>query len=373
MNKDILIISSTSVVSGAEYVLGDYIENTKNKKYINILSSDIDIVTNYYNKFDINKHYKSKFLNPVGGIKKGKLNLMKKLFYLKLSFFSFLKIISNKKINIVLGNNTGDIVYSFYSFLFRKKHINYIHDIVLRDSLLAKMIKVFDRFINNYIAVSLAVKKQLIELGIEENKIILIYNGFDINHIPLNKKIEQDYHFGFVGNIEDRKDPLSFLNFINTISNCIENKVFASMVFGSVVDNKLFEDLKKTITDNKLDVNLIGKLNRDKMDNFYYSLNYLVVCSKNDPLPTVILEAFKNKTPVIGHNIDGIPEIIDDNVNGFLYNSKDDFKIIADKLKNSSEEKLGENALNTLQNKFSLNHKINHLDRILFNELYCSY
>ena len=48
------------------------------------------------------------------------------------------------------------------------------------------------------------------------------------------------------------------------------------------------------------------------------SSQVLVVPSRRDSLPTVIKEAFYLKVPVVGANVDGIPELIQDNVNGLL-------------------------------------------------------
>ena len=48
------------------------------------------------------------------------------------------------------------------------------------------------------------------------------------------------------------------------------------------------------------------------------SSQILVVPSRKDSLPTSIKEAFYFKVPVVGTNVDGIPELIQDNVTGLL-------------------------------------------------------
>jgi len=48
------------------------------------------------------------------------------------------------------------------------------------------------------------------------------------------------------------------------------------------------------------------------------SSQVLVVPSRKDSLPTSIKEAFYFKVPVVGTNVDGIPELIQDNVTGLL-------------------------------------------------------
>lgn len=102
------------------------------------------------------------------------------------------------------------------------------------------------------------------------------------------------------------------------------------------------------------------------MNLFYSSLNYLVVCSKQDPLPTVVLEAFNNFTPVIGKNIGGIPEMITDKYNGFLYSKISDFNEIY-KLLFSNQKIFGSNANKTITRNFDINKKVIELDNLLFN------
>jgi glycosyltransferase involved in cell wall biosynthesis len=362
----VLIISATPIISGAEYVLGDFLQNTKYKKQIQILHSDIKEVNDFYSKFEVNKIYKSKYLKPVGVVNNN-FNIIKKIYNLIASFFIFRKIFKYEDIGIVLGNNTGDTIYSIYSYLFGKKHINYIHDMIEKDSFIAKSIIFFDKFIFKYIAVSNAVKNALIDIGIKENKIKVIYNGVDYNSDFNFKELDREIVFGFIGNIDDRKNPLEFLRFIEIFKNSYkEKKVKGKMVFSNVLDEKLFYKIKQIIKEKNLPIELIGKLNRENMKGFYNSIHFLVLTSKKDPLPTVILEAFDNGIPVIAHNIDGVPEMIEDNKNGFLYNNENDFEKIVNKIKVIDYNQLQKNANLTIKNKFNNLKKIEELNNVLF-------
>jgi glycosyltransferase involved in cell wall biosynthesis len=367
MKNKVLIISGTAIVSGAEYVLGDYLENNKNMEQIEILHSDVEKVEEYYKKFNFSKIYKCKYLNPVGVVGSGKLNLVKKLLNLFLSFFIFFKILKNKEIKKVLGNNTGDTIYSFYSYLFGKKHINYIHDMIEPNSMIAKSILLFNKFIFKYIAVSNAVKQALIDIGIEENKIEVIYNGLEYNKDIAERDIDKKIVFGFVGNIEDKKNPLEFLDFIELTQSKLNKKIVVKMVYGNILEQNLFDKIKKIINEKNLNIELVGKIKKNKMSNFYSSIDFLVLTSKKDSLPTVILESFNQGIPVIAHSIDGVPEMVLDNKNGFLYNNSDDFEDIINKLKKIDYQILQKNANNTIKDKFSNKIKLTKLDMELFN------
>ena len=369
MNNKVLIISGTPIVSGAEYVLGDYLYNNKNVHNIQILHSDVDKVEEYYSKINFNKRNKSKYLNPVGVIGNSKLNLIKKLINLFLSFFIFFKIFRDKSIKKVLGNNTGDTIYSIYSYIFGRKHINYIHDMIEPNSMMAKSILFFDKFIYKYIAVSNAVKDALIKIGIEEDKIEVIYNGLEYNKAINYKEIKDSITFGFVGNIEDRKNPLEFLKFIEIMQDNLKDKlVLGKIVYGNVAEKELYKAINKYIQEKKLNVELIGVVKKDKMNQFYDSIDFLVLTSRKDPLPTVILEAFNNSVPVIGHNIDGVPEMIDDGYNGFLYSNIGNFLGLVKRILQCSYYELQENANLTIKKRFNNITKVQKLNHEFFFE-----
>jgi len=362
----VLVISGTQIVSGAEYVLGDFLKDTKYKEYIKILHSDVGKVNEFYKEFKVNYIYKSKYLKPVGAVN-NKFNLIKKLYNLLGSFFIFYKIFKDKNIKVVLGNNTGDVIYSFYYYLFKKKHINYIHDMIEPNSMIAKSILFFDRFIYKYIAVSEAVKKALVNIGISEDKIEVVYNGVKYNDTINYKEFKDSITFGFVGNIENNKNPLEFLKFIEVMQQDIKDKaILGKMVYGNILDEELYKAMKEYIKTKKLNVELIGKIVKNNMSHFYDSINFLLLTSKKDSLPTVILEAFNSAVPVIGHNVDGIPEMIESGYNGFLYNSSNDFEKIFKNLLSYDYNKLQKNANITIKEKFNNLEKVKRLENELF-------
>ena len=361
----VLIISGTPIISGAEYVLGDFLKNTRYKKQIQIFHSDIKEVNNFYKNFDVDKIYKSKYLKPVGAVN-NKLNIIKKIYNLLMSFVVFFKIFKNNKdIKVVLGNNTGDVVYAFYSYMFGKKHINYIHDMMEKNSFIAKSILAFDKFIDQYIVVSKAVKNSLIEIGIDENKINVIYNGLTYNKNYDIKLIKNKIVFGWVGNIESRKNPYEFIEFMIKAKDVLSLEIEGRMVFGNILDKKLFNEIQYLIKKYNLSIKLLGKLERNDMRLFYKNIHYLVLTSKKDPLPTVILEAFNNGVPVIAHNVDGIPEMVKDGYNGFLYNSPDEFEKILKILLTYDYNELQKNANLTIKKSFNNITKVSTLEYIL--------
>lgn len=69
-------------------------------------------------------------------------------------------------------------------------------------------------------------------------------------------------------------------------------------------------------------VTFAGVVPNEEIGNFIAGLNFLVVPSRMDNLPTVVLEAFSTGTPVIGANSGGIPDMVQHEENGLLFESE---------------------------------------------------
>tara|TARA_Y100000741_G_scaffold337599_1_gene297069 strand:- start:1227 stop:2306 length:1080 start_codon:yes stop_codon:yes gene_type:complete len=73
----------------------------------------------------------------------------------------------------------------------------------------------------------------------------------------------------------------------------------------------------------------LGNLQYPKqITNFYSSIDIFLFLSRLEGLGQSIIESMLMKKPVIATNVGGIPELIDNNENGFLVNPGDDKKII---------------------------------------------
>jgi glycosyltransferase involved in cell wall biosynthesis len=59
------------------------------------------------------------------------------------------------------------------------------------------------------------------------------------------------------------------------------------------------------------------------MASVYSQADILVLTSRRDPLPRVVMEAMGHGIPVVATRVDGIPEMVDDGVTGFLVESED--------------------------------------------------
>jgi len=96
----------------------------------------------------------------------------------------------------------------------------------------------------------------------------------------------------------------------------LENHNVHLHIFGKGVDEGEFRDLAGS--DHRIVFH--GYMERDLLIDFYKKSNINVlpsICYDNSPM--MIYESFMNSTPVVGSRIGGIPELIEDGYNGYLF------------------------------------------------------
>ncbi len=111
----------------------------------------------------------------------------------------------------------------------------------------------------------------------------------------------------------------------------------------------------------------LGRVSQDQLLSLYQSSDLLIMPSLTEALGVVFLEAMAAAVPVIGSDVGGIPEIIEDNKNGLLVPVNDP-KSIAAAVKKilidpNFAKALAENGLNKLI-KFSVGRMIDCTEKI---------
>jgi len=139
----------------------------------------------------------------------------------------------------------------------------------------------------------------------------LIYNSF---HLPRNYKIRNNHNkriiFGTVGQIVRTKG-IELL--IETFKNLPECQLF---IYGKIIEKDL--ELAMSEIDNVL------YKGYENPTNIYNTIHVLIIPSLwNEPFGRVIVEAFSHAIPVIGSNRGGIPELIINGENGFIFDPND--------------------------------------------------
>jgi len=368
--KVVHIISNLSI-GGAQLLLYDIIKNLKNQNLEIVL---ITIDSGFYiEKFE------------EAGIKV--IDLKLKGLVNPLIFFKIKKIVKNIQPDIV---HTHLLKADFYGRLVAKSlKVPIIFSTCHNDSTIHKLDtggkkNIFDRidnwvidFTDSYIiAISEKVKQFLIKRKNEQlsKKISVIYNGIDIKkeeYILNNEKIkyfksslnltEKDFIISIIGRLEEQKGHVIFLSSILQIIKKYNLKI---LIIGEGSQRNKIESFIK-IESLSQNIFLLGfKAETEK----YFEISDLVaIPSIWEGFGIVACEAMIKGKIVLASKVGGLPEIIKDSENGFLYEPEELINkleyIITDFQK---LDYIGYNAKKTVRDKFDIqkNSKLYYLKYI---------
>ena len=339
--------------------------NLLNKKYdINIISVfNYDKNTTIFKNIKIINKFKidNRFYKILVYLKK----LEFRIFFHSISslFVYFFSIFSNrKKIENLINKNDLIIVSSPSAGIFMPKKLKFITEIhtsykyFFGNNLLGKL---QGKLMTRPTLTLFRTKYDSIKAPTYLNP-SYIYNFFDNDNIKPSKKLIKN-KLCFVGRIEDVKDPLRLIDIANELAKI--NKKFTLDIYGS---GSLIKNCKKRINELNLE-NIIFLKGFTNNKNIYSKYSILLMTSKYEGLPMSIIEAKANGIPTISTIWgESINEIINDNVDGFIVNSNEQF---VEKLNNfltneKLQQKLSENALKSF-NKFSKENAYNKWIEIL--------
>lgn len=315
---NILYVNFSFKVGGIERLLIDIVNTMSKDKKNNIY---LCIINKSYDESllqQINKNVKVVLLNrPVSG---------NKLKYL----IQYTKLILQNDIDVVHCQIENAVKFSVLAKILKPnlKVFTTIHDTkiflnlsfidVLIDKIMCKKI----------IAISEAVKKEILERGISENKVKLVYNAIDINKFSktnLNKKdIKNQIVIGNVSRLMPSKKGQDIL--IRAIAKLKRkySNIVCLLAGGSATEEPdALDELKELcvsldVTDN---IKFLGNIN--DVSKFLDKIDIFVLPSRYEGFGISLIEAMAKGVPCIASDIDGPKELIKDNRYGLLFKSED--------------------------------------------------
>jgi glycosyltransferase involved in cell wall biosynthesis len=211
------------------------------------------------------------------------------------------------------------------SRLFSCKFFFKVHgsdiDIQCLNKARAKQVVAMSNYATGILSVSQALANKMVALGIDKNKIKVIYNG--VNHEkfsrPYNRPIENEYVL-FIGNLKVDKGVIELLDgFAN--ASTLQPSIQLVFVGGGPMMATLKE---KAIQHNISDrVIFLGNINHDLVPQWLQHCKVLSLPSYHEGVPNVLLEAMACGIPVIATNVGGIPEVINETICGKIIPAKD--------------------------------------------------
>ena len=376
----VLYFSRTTLFGGAEISMYDLIRKLDNERYqtVCILPNRGGLL---YKKLQKEKVEIKIFQMPF--IRKTFNPFLLFWFFIVLIYSNIRLIFTIKKINpdIVVCNSFQDSFYAAIpTKILRKKLIINIKNILDKKWKKKFRAKICEIFANKIIASSKKNANDYKNYSNKKEKAIVIYDGIDADEFGTGYS-EQDVYLEYlseedksikiinVGNISELKGQLLLVESITSeILKDLDLKVFlvGSVNFEKDISykEKIVDFVKKECLKDK--VFFTGYIENIK-DYIAYS-DIVVHCPiLEEGLGMVVLQAFCYKKLVIGTNIGGIPEMIDDNENGFLCqtNSKDLAEKIFYLIENINNlNEIRQNGYQKLRKYFTLDDKIVKTEKV---------
>ena len=353
---NVLIIISTSIIGGPGKGLFQFLKYVKENHLDYILCS-----------FYLKNRPKGEFIEQA---EKKQLNLW--LLYEHFRFDPSLiwqarKLVQEKGINIIQTHGYKENVLAFFlKGVCKKPWIGFAHGYT-NENAKVRFYNKLDRLALRYpdivVTVSNRLKNLLIESGVPESKVRVIYNAIDKDELRPNLTTEEvrtkygikqgEKLLGVVGRLSPEKGVEVFLQAFKKAISHIPS--LRGIIVG---DGKEKEKLINFCSENGLKDKVIFTGYQNNIANFYQIMDLLVLPSFSEGLPNVVLEAMAFKIPVIATSVGGVPEIIKDGENGLLAPPGNP-DILTEKilqlLKDDNRLKtLGENGYRSLYPKFSI-------------------
>ncbi len=211
-----------------------------------------------------------------------------------------------------------------------------------------KFLRIYERNVDLFIAPSNFLRHKMTEFGIDKKRIICIPNFADVKeYLP---QYGSENYFVCFGRLSGEKGLLTLIRAVREI------KTSRLLIIG---EGELRNRLEEYVLEKDVaNVEFSGYMGEERLKSVVRDSMFAVVPSEwYENCPHSILEAFALGKPVIGSDIGGIPELIEDGVDGLLFesgNSEELSEKIAHLIgRPGLRERMGRNARKKVEEKYN--------------------
>ena len=242
------------------------------------------------------------------------------------------------------------------------------------------LVRIALRSADAVISVSTRMKKKIIELGIDPNKVYIIPNGVDLKLFrpPSKQDIEDIIKVRKLFGINDDEflivktrhlHPVYGLHYLiyamKMVTQRVKNVKLIITGEGPLRDTLL--ELARKLEVDKY-VRFVGTVPRILMPKLMQASSIYVNTSLSEGCPVSLIEAAASGVPIVSFDVGGVSDIVVDGFNGFLCPPRNP-KAIADRilylLENPSEiKRMGLNGRRLAEEKFDMEKKVTEIIKL---------
>jgi glycosyltransferase involved in cell wall biosynthesis len=324
--KKILIISHSQKIGGAEKCLVELSKGLKTRGYyltvvLPSIGENYNSFTDYADEVIINSYpwwLKNNENSPFRIIFRSFLSHLK-------AIYTFYKIIKVTKPHVLINNTVAVPSAIIASRAFRVANIWFIHEFGDIDhNFKFEFSKNLSFYIIKKCSNNIFVNSQMMldyySVQLKRNDLVRVDYSIDkpiIENCTSHFEDNEVINIYVIGQIQDGKGQIDALKAINYLSN---QKLFINLyIIGQVSDYVYYDVLLKYIDAHNLS-NVHFRPHNNNPFNFVLKNAIGLVCSRNEAFGRITIEYMKLGIPVIGLKKPNTSNLIDNGVNGLLYN-----------------------------------------------------
>lgn len=179
-----------------------------------------------------------------------------------------------------------------------------------------------------FIAISAAIKQEIMKMGVAEDKIRLIHNGLDVDCFQaprepeeLKKELGLDENKITITMVARLHPVKGHEFFLRAAREIIEQGINAQFLI--IGEGRWREKIEEQVKELGLEEKVFMPGYYSPIEDIYALTDIFCLSSLMEGFGMVILEAMWLRVPVVASRVGGIPEIIDDGYDGFLVEPRD--------------------------------------------------
>lgn len=246
--------------------------------------------------------------------------LLKKLLNYK-AFLQMRKLIKNERIDIVHENALTAYVAAMAAESLGIPVVWHIREFMEEDLNISFYNRAYSISKINKSAHIIAISKAIADKWsqIFTAPISVVYDGIPVENYYIKRKITDSKTINIIiyGRIVEPKGQFFFFKGMKYL--LVQNENIRCFWAGQIEDQNYYDQINKFINENGISdkVQYLGQV--DNMKTVLKDMDVVVVCSKQEGFGRVTVEAMLSGCVVVGSNGGATCELIDDGVNGFLY------------------------------------------------------
>lgn len=214
------------------------------------------------------------------------------------------------------GHMLGALAKLFYPDL---KLVVTSRTILTNPNWLSKKFKYSSPPVDMFVAVCEAVGEHLKKIGVDEDRINVINSGVDLQYFnDKNRTATDTFALGTACTLHENKGVDIILKALSKVKDELGQFRFKVAGKGPLRSHLQNMSLDLGLRDN---IEFLGFV--DEMRGFYRSLDVYILASFSEGIAGSLIEAGACGAVPVGSNVGGVPEVIEDNINGMLFTAGD--------------------------------------------------